>query len=260
MIRIVSNTPIARSGQSASGTSAIVASSGEPQAQLLDGGCLWHSAAVLANVRRLRRYLQTNGARRTAAAIWSRLRRLAYLQERVIVIVGELDSIVVPWREADLRLVDLRAEHLPELAELNRRRGRPEVDARFARYVADGFHGFVAYGDDQLVGYYWWVDRDGPTLFPDLRKRWLGIELGEGDVYGSDFFLLDEHRGRGVADDFLYRVERSLHERGYSRLWGYVASDNRPARWIYSTRGYVPMWTVKRSRLLMIQRTSREPS
>lgn len=227
---------------------------------MLDGGRLWHSAAVLANVRRLRRYLQTNGARPTAAEIWRRLRRVLYVQEREIVIVGELDSIVVPWREADLRLVDLRAEHLPELAELNRKRGRPEVDARFARYVSDGFHGFVAYADGQLVGYYWWVDRDVPTLFPDLRERGLGIELGDGDVYGSDFFLLDEHRGRGIADDFLYRVESSLHERGYSRLWGYVASDNRPARWIYSTRGYVPMWTVKRSRLLMIQRTSRERS
>lgn len=207
-----------------------------------------------------RRYLRDHGVRETAAAVGRRLRRLVYMQERLIVIVGNLDSIVEPWRDGGLRLEDLGAEHLPGLSELNRRRGRPEVDRRFARYVEQGFHGFVAYRGEELLGYYWWVDRDVPTLYPDLRKLGLGIELGEGDVYGSDFYVLDEHRGGGLAADFLFKVERSLRDRGYERIWGYVASDNRPARWIYSTRGYVPMWTVHRTRALMVQRTTRESS
>jgi GNAT superfamily N-acetyltransferase len=205
-----------------------------------------------------RRYLRDHGVRETAAAVARRLRRLAYMQERLIVIVGNLDAIVEPWRGGGLRLEDLGAEHLPGLSELNHRRGRPQVDRRFARYVEQGFHGFVAYRGEELLGYYWWVDRDVPTLYPDLRKLGLGIELGEGDVYGSDFYVLDEHRGGGLAADFLFKVERSLRDRGYQRIWGYVASDNRPARWIYSTRGYVPMWTVHRTRVLMVQRTTRE--
>jgi GNAT superfamily N-acetyltransferase len=205
-------------------------------------------------------YLRAHGLRDTAAAVGRRLRRLVYMQERMIVIVGNLDSIVEPWRDGGLRLEDLGSEHLSGLAELNRRRGRPEVDRRFARYVEQGFHGFVAFRDEELLGYYWWVDRDVPTLYPDLRKLGLGIELGEGDVYGSDFYVLDEHRGGGLAADFLFKVERSLRDRGYQRIWGYVASDNRPARWIYSTRGYVPMWTVHRTRVLMVQRTTRESS
>lgn len=175
-------------------------------------------------------------------------------------IVKDLDSIVEPWRPGDLRFEDLTAAHLPDLSELNRKRRRPEVDRRFARYVEQGFHGFVAYRGEELVGYYWWVDRDVPTLYPDLRKLGLGIELGEGDVYGSDFFLLEEHRGGGVAADFLFKLESSLRDRGYIRLWGYVVSDNRPARWIYSTRGYTPMWIVHRKRILSLQRATRESS
>ena len=174
-------------------------------------------------------------------------------------IVGDLDAIVQPWREGELRVLAMTAEHLPDLAELNRKRGRPEVDRRFARYLEQGFHGFVAYQGEELIGYYWWVDRDVPTLYPDLRKLGLGIELGEGDVYGSDFFLLEQRRGNNVAAEFLYKVESALHELGYRRVWGYVVSDNRPARWIYSTRGYVPMWTVQRTKVLTVQRTSREP-
>jgi GNAT superfamily N-acetyltransferase len=198
--------------------------------------------------------------RETAVALGRWLRHLAYTEERLIVIVKDLDSIVESWRHGDLRFENLGAEHMPDLSRLNRTRGRPDVDRRFARYVEQGFHGFVAYQGEELVGYYWWVDRDVPTLYPDLRKLGLGIELGEGEVYGSDFFLLEEHRGGGVGADFLFEVEGSLRDRGYNRLWGYVTSNNRPARWLYSTRGYKPMWTVDRKRVLILRRTTRESS
>ncbi len=202
--------------------------------------------------------MQTRGVRQTAIAIGRQLRGLAYTDERLIVIIKDLDSIVEPRHDGELRLQDLRAEHLPELAELNRIRGRPEIQRLFTRYVEEGFHGFVAHRGEQLAGYYWWVDRDVPARYTDTRKLGLGIELGEGDVYGSHFFMLEEHRGGGTATDFLFKVESSLRDRGYTRLWGYVHSANRPARWIYSTRGYKPTWVVRLRRIVLIKRTTRE--
>ena len=187
-----------------------------------------------------------------------KLRRLVYLDERLIVVIKDLDSIVEPFKQTTLRVEDLDATQLPALSELNRQRERPEVDKRFADYVAKGFHGLVAYVGEQAVGYYWWVDGHAPNVYPDLAKLDLGIELAAGDVYGSDLFLLEQHRGGGLASELLYRIESVLRDRGYARIWGYVASDNRPARWIYSTRGYVPMWTVHRKRILIVNRTTRE--
>jgi GNAT superfamily N-acetyltransferase len=149
---------------------------------------------------------------------------------------------------------DLEAKHLPALSELNRRRGRPQVDKRFVANVSSGFHGFVGWRDDRLVGYYWWVDRDAPVPHPDLRDLDLGIELEEGDVYGTDFFLLEEFRGAGTADDFLSKIETSLRDRGYRRLWGYVDSGNRPAVWVYRARGYESMWILERRRRLWFWR------
>lgn len=215
---------------------------------------------MLSTVRRLRRYVQAHGARRTLDAILRHLRERVYLDERWIVCVKDLDSIVEPWDKGDLLVEDLTAVRMEELAEFNRTRGRPDLQRLFSRYVEWGFHCFLAYRGADLVGYYWWVDRDVPRTHTDLDRLKLGIELEPRDVYGSHFFMLEEHRGNGLAATFLFFVERSLRERGYERLWGFVGSTNRPARWVYSTRGYKPMWVLRLRKALFIQRTTREPS
>lgn len=213
---------------------------------------------MLSGFRRLRRYVNTNGARRTAAAIGRLLLGLVYMEVRLIVLVKDLSAIVEPRRDGGLRVEDVGPGRLSELAELNRRRGRPEVQRLLERYLEQGFHGFVAYRGEELIGYYWWVDREVPVEYTDTHKLGLGIELGDGDVYGSHFFLLEEHRGGGTATDFLFKVERSLRDRGYVRLWGYVSGGNRPAQWVYSTRGYAQKWIVRLRRIALIQRTTRE--
>lgn len=169
-------------------------------------------------------------------------------------LLKELDSIVEPRDAGDLRVEELGAHHLPALAELNRERFERRADKRFAAYLEQGFRGFVAFRDGAPVGYYWWVDREGQGRFPDLRDLGLGIELEQGDVYGSDFYLLDRHRGGGTAGSFLFEVESALAERGYGRLWGYVVAGNRPARWLYATRGYTPMWVTLRRKLILPRR------
>jgi ribosomal protein S18 acetylase RimI-like enzyme len=93
-----------------------------------------------------------------------------------------------------------------------------------------------------------------------LRDLDLGIELEQGDVYGTDFFLLEEFRGGGTEADFLCKIEKSLQERGYRRLWGYVESSNRPAVWSYRRRGYESMWILERRRLLWLKRTDVLPA
>lgn len=203
----------------------------------------------------MRLYIEAHGVRKTLAAMGGRVRKLFAVDERFIILLKQLDSIVESRRPSDLRVEDLGEQHLPGLSELNRRRGRPQVDKRFATNVASGFNGFVAWKDDDLVGYYWWVDDEAPILHPDLSDDLnLGIEMEKGDVYGTDFFLLEEFRGAGRAPDFLYKIEKSLRDRGYRRLWGYVDSSNRAALWSYRARGYESMWILERKRRLWFRR------
>ena len=73
----------------------------------------------------------------------------------------------------------------------------------------------MGYVGDELVGYYWWVDRRIEPRHRDIADYGLDIELGERDVYGFDFFLLEEHRGGGNSMAFLNTVETLLRDLGY---------------------------------------------
>lgn len=194
-------------------------------------------------IGKLRRYLGEWGVRGAIARLVRQLRE-GVVREEMIVLLKETDSIVVPRRPSELRVEDMEERHLPGLSEVNRKRGAPHADRYFETSIAKGFHGFVAFKGAELVGYYWWVDNDANPPHPDLWLLGEGFEMEAGDVYGSSLFLLEEYRGGGAAGDFLCQIETSLRDRGYRRIWGYVERTNRPARWLYSTRGYQPMWKV----------------
>lgn len=203
-------------------------------------------------IGKLRRNLREWGLRGTLARLYRQLREGA-VSEELVVLLKELDSIVEPRNPDALRVEDMEPRHLPGLFEVNRRRGAPHADRYFETSIAKGFHGFVALKDDEVVGYYWWVDRDANPPHPDIWLLGEGFEMEPGDVYGSSLFLLEEHRGGGASGVFLHRVETSLRERGYGRIWGYVEATNRPGRWLYSTRGYRPMWKVVHRRFLFFK-------
>ncbi len=209
-------------------------------------------------IARLRRNLREWGLGGTLARFVRQLRE-GIVFEEAIVLLKELDAIVEPRRHVGLRVEDMEERHLAGLCEVNRRRGVPEADRYFANSFAKGYHGFVALKDSEVVGYYWWVDRDAEPPHPDLWQLGPGFELGEGDVHGSSLFLLEEHRGGGAAGEFLYAIETSLRDRGYRRIWGSVVQENRPARWLYSTRGYRSMWKVEHRRFMYFKSRKRVP-
>jgi GNAT superfamily N-acetyltransferase len=156
----------------------------------------------------------------------------AFARTELLVLVKPLDAIAPIAFAPRLELSELGPAALPQLAELNRRRCDTRATDRFADDLARGYTGFVAHDDGQLAGYYWWTDGGHRHL-----DR-LDVTLAGGDVYGFDFFVAQEHRGDGRAVEFLYAVETALRARGFERVWGYVRADNRPARWLYSSRGY----------------------
>lgn len=195
-------------------------------------------------IDRLRHSLRERGARGTLAQVGRSMRR-GYEHQEVLVVVKELDQIVEPRSVHGMRIEDLTADHMDGLRALNRKRNEPEADGYFENSLRYGFHGFAAIIDDELVGYYWWVDRHNPVPHPDLWRLGRGFALESGDVYGCSLFLLAEQRGGGRAEEFLFGVESALRERGYKRIWGYIDKGNRAARWLYGVRGYRPTWKVQ---------------
>jgi GNAT superfamily N-acetyltransferase len=155
-------------------------------------------------------------------------------EEEVLVIVKRLDQGTPVTVESRLSVHEMDASALPALDRFNRRRCASRATARIVADLEAGRHGFVARAGEEIAGYYWWVD--AVTGHPHLGR--LDIGLGPRDVYGYDFFLAEEHRGGGRAGEVLAKVETALAARGYEAVWGYVRAGNRPARWLYSMRGY----------------------
>jgi GNAT superfamily N-acetyltransferase len=205
----------------------------------------------------LRCRFRQDGLRAVIAKVVARLRRSLYSQGEVVVLKKDLGKITEMEFSEALRIEELDARHLPALYEFNRRRCFSKADARAAAALERGYSGYVGFVDDELVGYYWWVDSEIEPKHSDIEHYGLDIDLQPGEVYGFDFYLLEEHRGDGKSMEFLYKIEAALRDRGYDVLWGYVVADNKPARWLYSLRGYRAVRTVSSRSLLGRRRTVR---
>jgi GNAT superfamily N-acetyltransferase len=203
----------------------------------------------------LRCRYRRDGARVLLGKIAARMRSALYSRGEVLVLKKDLGQITEMEFSEALRIEELDAGHLPALYEFNRDRCFSKADARAAAAVERGYRGFVGYVGDELVGYYWWVDAAIDPHHSDIAHYGLGIDLQPGEVYGFDFYLLERHRGDGKSMEFLYKIEAALRDLGYDILWGYVVADNKPARWLYSLRGYKPVRKVASRRLLGKRRT-----
>jgi hypothetical protein len=191
-----------------------------------------------------------DGLRVLLGKVVDRLRTAAYSRDEVIVLKKDLGQITEMSSSEALRIEEMDPTHLPALYQFNRDRCYSKADARAAAALARGYRGYVGFAGDELAGYYWWVDAEIEPHHSDIARYGLDIELQPGEVYGFDFYLLERHRGDGKSMEFLHKIEVALRERGYGVLWGYVVAGNKPARWLYSLRGYKPVRKVASRRLL----------
>ena len=90
-------------------------------------------------------------------------------------------------------------------------------------------------------------DRDIPIGFA-LFYRSYSTWLGQPALFLEDFFVEENHRGRGAGLALIRRLAAIAHERGYSRVEWRVLDWNEPAHRFYQSIGARPIdeWTVWR--------------
>jgi GNAT superfamily N-acetyltransferase len=208
------------------------------------------ASGLAVTVADLRCVYRRDGLGTVLRKLARRARLVLHSRDEVLVMTKDLADVTEMAFDEALRIEEISGRHLPALYTFNRKRCFSKADARAAAALNRGHRGFVGYVGDDLVGYYWWVDAEIEPLHADVVRYGMGFELGPGEVYGYDFYLLEEHRGKGKSTEFLYKIETALHELGYHLVWGYVETDNRPARWLYRLRGYKPVRQVATRRVL----------
>ena len=195
-------------------------------------------------IARLRRNLREVGLAGTVARVASRLRE-GHVSNRLEAMAKNLDAGPEAADESAVRVEELTPRHLPQISELNRRRGEPEADRSFRAALEKGYGGFVAIVGEELVGYFHWVGGDMPVEHHDVWLMGPDFELGSDEAYGSGLFVLAERRDAGVGGDFLTGVEARLRDRGYRRFWVLVERENVGAIRFYERHGYRRMWEVR---------------
>jgi GNAT superfamily N-acetyltransferase len=160
-----------------------------------------------------------------------------------IVLVKALGEAAAPVSGPQLRVEAAEYRHVALLAGFNRRNCDAARTRRFTARLQAGAGAFLAFLDDQLIGYLWWADARSVA---DAEPRFARYQcLRSDEVYGFDLFLAPEYRGQGTSTQFLARVESELHRLGYSHMWSYVDSENRPARFLFSISGHQPAGRVQ---------------
>jgi len=179
--------------------------------------------------------LREQGPRAVLAEIMAIVREQLYLKTDQVVVRKELTSSA-PATPRTIRIEAAEARHIPVLAEFNRRQCNVRRTRRFTTGLAEGKRALLGFRDESLIGYFWW--HDATQSGDDFYLARFGLGLADGEMYGYDLFIAPEHRGSGTPAEFLAGVEAELARLGYRRMFGFVDSDNRPARWLYGTSGY----------------------
>ena len=173
---------------------------------------------VSAMIGRIRRYARANGMRAAAGAgRRERLRRGIFSEHRMTVLLKVLDSIAEPREDPGLRVENSRPGHLAGLSELNRKRGRrrrrPALPPPTSSAACAASSACSTARSSATTGG-WRASGRGPSATSTGSARRCRCE--PGDVYGSDFYVLPEHRAGGTANEFLFRVETALRGAGFA--------------------------------------------
>ncbi|MDR4507361.1 MAG: GNAT family N-acetyltransferase [Candidatus Brocadiaceae bacterium] len=161
-----------------------------------------------------------------------------YVKNNDLVLVKNLNDEVENFEENKLQIYTITEDHLSMLKQFNAKyRNRENVIAS-GKYLKNNYHGFATSFNNEMIGYWWWVDN---TIAPQITHPCIcrfRLNLKEDEVYGFDYFIVPPYRGQGYAVKFLTMIYSQLKKKGYNRIWCYVDVKNRPARRLYEKNGY----------------------
>jgi len=164
----------------------------------------------------------------------SLLRQIVYFNRVAIVVekdLLELDATKERPPQAPVEVIELRQDLLSknDLIYILKNRYFKAV-----HYLEKGYGGYAIVKGQKIIGDIWFFAPDGNnTAFGHPDCQWLGLQCAENQVYTFDMFLNSDERGNNLASFLQSSMLRSLHEKGFTKAYGYYWGDNIPALWIH---------------------------
>ena len=193
---------------------------------------------ILDKVRLLYRELGLRGLlARLLRQTLSKISSTIYTKHTELLIVKSLDDGITSFRQDDLQILAIEKHHSRLIQQFNERhRAKDSVVASIC-YLMNDYKGFMAFFDNNLAGYWWWVSNEtSPEITHPCVDRF-ELRLKDDEVFAFDYFIAPEFRDHGIGVTFLPLIYRELKKLGYRKAWGFVDADNVAARWVYRTLG-----------------------
>ena len=158
-----------------------------------------------------------------------------------------------------LEVINIKREYISSLRYLRNEPGiiNSDIKNELREYFNNNCNGLIAKLKEEIIGYIWWGNNTMKCSFEDSSKDIVfkfyldRIKLKELDIYGFDFFLIPKYRCRGYSIEFLSNFLSLLKNLAYEKTFGYVLSDNLPARWTYRLLGYEEIEKIKIRRFFL---------
>lgn len=185
----------------------------------------------------------------------STFREIVYINRELIVLENDLTSLG-PTKKS---LSELNMEFI-EISKNNFEEFHLKYPFK-SRYLKTknnlnkGYRSFVVTRGNEVIGDLWYtpmINSKKSSLHHDLE--WLGIELGEKDVYGWDNYVRKEERSNSVAIYLMSQALHCLRDKGFIRIYGFVFVDNSPASFLYKIFGFKELKRMKANRFLFYRR------
>jgi GNAT superfamily N-acetyltransferase len=192
------------------------------------------------------RMFQKEGWRAGLTALGRTVSRVLYQRAEYIVMANDLSGQVL-LADPKPGLVIRQATTREEIASLSSMTDLADLE-RFYRMFDRGSVAFIAFQNDQAVGYGWIsqvMHRSVHRVPPPLRP---------GDACLHDLFVSPAHRGQGIGHALISYRLRFLHDHGYKRAITVVRKDNTPSLKANKKTGYTRIGEMSHARFLFWDR------
>lgn len=156
-----------------------------------------------------------------------------YRKNDDLLLLMDLNKEIKFSGKSRIQIQSIENHHFPLLIQFNKKYREAQRITYLTGYQKNGYKGYLAFINNELIGYMWWVDnkiiptKNHPSIFR------FELCLKDDDIYWFDLFIVPNYRGSGYAVEFISKITFELRKLGYNRAMGLVASDNRPAKLFY---------------------------
>ena len=177
-----------------------------------------------------------------------------YFDRRAIVVEKDLVNYsldVTKFSKNDIHLMD--AEKI--IKDINQYKF--PVKNRYLKilhYLKKGYSGYVMVNGNTHIGDIWYFPKEVNQTADHPDCQWLGIHRFKNEVYTFDMYLVPDVRGYNLAIALQSNALLSLHEKGFTKAYGYFWADNVPALWAHRMSKWKEIRKIKMGRFLSYRR------